>query len=87
MFSSSRGRACCMIIVMTRIVVSHSFYGCDTGCCGHVVEVDDERVGEFQFDHPYGEDPREFAEEMVRETLGAEHVADLDWDNCLIVDD
>jgi len=41
----------------------------------------------FDFVHPYGEDPREFAEDLVRRTFGDEHVADLDWDNCLISDD
>ena len=54
---------------MAKVIVYHQFYGCDTGCCGHVVEVfDDEDVaredfnphldGEgrnFEFDHPdYG---------------------------------
>lgn len=80
-----------------KVVVSHTGYGCDTGCCGHVVYVDDERVGDFQFSHPWFDEglkgeardsaAREFAEEVVREVLGDEHVADLDWDDCLIVDD
>jgi hypothetical protein len=67
-----------------KVVVYHSMYGCDTGCCGHVVELqedDGEAVKEaFEFDHPYGlykvkpEDrdrvAREYAEELV---LGARH--------------
>lgn len=64
-----------------KIVVFHASYGCDTGCCGHVVKDDCE---EFSFAHPHGEDPREFAERLVREVCGEEHVADLDWDNCVI---
>jgi hypothetical protein len=64
------------------IVVLHSGYGCDTGCCGHTVDMG--ALSEFNFTHPYGEDPREFAERMVRETFGEEHVADLDWANCEI---
>ena len=68
-----------------RIVVYHSSYGCDTGCCGHTVEFgDDER---FSFDHPYGQDALEFAKELVEETFGADHVADLDWDNCYVTSD
>lgn len=36
---------------------------------------------------PYGEDPKEFAKQLATETFGEEHVADLDWDNCVIIDD
>jgi len=75
-----------------KIIVYHSFYGCDSGCCGHAmdVEFDDGTVHEgryFQFGHPYGDDPRAFAEELVREEFGDEHVNDLDWENCWISDD
>lgn len=53
---------------MTRVIVYHRGYGCDTGCCGHAVDVfPDDAVtqpdfdpywsgGErdkFVFDHPY----------------------------------
>lgn len=68
-----------------RVVVYHSYYGCDTGCCGHVVAVGDKE--KFYFDHPYGEDPRTFAEALVRQECGEAHVADLVWDECEIYDD
>jgi hypothetical protein len=32
-------------------------------------------------------DFREFAEGLIREHFGEEHVADLDWENCEISDD
>lgn len=70
-----------------KIVVYHTSYGCDTGCCGHVIQSDD---GEelFIFAHPYyTNNYRAFAEDLVREEYGAEHVADLDWNNCMIFDD
>ena len=67
-----------------RVVVYHSYYGCDTGCCGHTVEIDG--MAKFQFEHPYVDDFRAFAEKLVRETYGEEHVADLDWENCQIMD-
>ncbi len=68
-----------------RIIVFHGEYGCDTGCCGHYVEIDGRET--FAFDHPKaGESPLEFAQRLVTETAGAEHVADLDWDNCVIED-
>jgi hypothetical protein len=70
-----------------RIVVYHGGYGCDTGCCGHYFEVDGAVHGQFMFDHPYGEDFLEWAKELVREEFGAEHIADLVWDECLISDD
>lgn len=81
---------------MSKVVVSHASYGCDTGCCGHIIEVDDEEVGGFYFSHPHTPDGtpaereaayRRFAEELVRDELGEEHVADLDWEDCVIVDD
>jgi hypothetical protein len=72
---------------MQKIVVLHGSYGCDTGCCGHFVEVDGRRVGDFSFGHPYDGDHLEFAKKLVAEEYGEEHVADLDWENCMIVDD
>lgn len=76
---------------MTSVIVYHSSFGCETGCCGHRVTLtrDDGTEDEkFEFAHPgVGEDYRAYAEELVRDTFGEEHVADLDWDNCVIVDD
>lgn len=69
-----------------KVIVLHEEYGCETGCCGHVIEVDGVRVGEFDFSHPNGEDPLEFAKRMVRDELGEQHVADLQWDECIIRD-
>lgn len=72
---------------MTKIIVFHSSYGCDTGCCGHAIEASDGRY-KFTFDHThYGEDPLDFAKQLVLETWGEEHVKDLDWENCEVVTD
>lgn len=70
---------------MPKVVVYHERYGCDTGCCGHTVVMGNE--SHFEFNHPYRTDFRQFAEAMVRKHFGAEHVADLDWKNCVISDD
>lgn len=72
-----------------KIIVSHAFYGCETGCCGHVIQIDGEQVGSFNFGHPWtGEDDfREWAEELIAEELGPEHVKDLDWENSVVIDD
>ena len=78
-----------------KIIVYHNGYGCDTGCCGHVVEVSEGvlvggllPVDEFHFEHPSEkQDYREFAENLVRETYGEEHVKDLDWENCAVLYD
>ena len=80
---------------MSRVIVYHRSYGCDTGCCGHIVELDGEDVGPFEFGHPAlthsdpskNDDPRQWAEDLVRRALGEEHVKDLDWEHCVIVDD
>lgn len=72
-----------------KIIVYHTSYGCDTGCCGHIVENDDDNDMDrrFHFTHPYGEDRLTFAQDLVRDEYGDEHVADLDWENCLISED
>lgn len=73
---------------MTKYIVYHSYYGCDTGCCGHIVENEDETGHRFSFDHPWqDQDHRKFAEDLLREEFGEEHVADLDWENCIISED
>lgn len=69
-----------------KIIVIHSPYGCETGCCGHIVQ-NDEGEEQFYFDHPYGEDVQEWAKGMVEKKFGTEHCKDLDWDNCIILDD
>ncbi len=77
-----------------KIIVYHSEYGCESGCCGHTVECDG-TGGRFEFDHPghfvgrdyVEETPREFAERLVRERFGEEHVKDLDWENCVVSND
>ncbi len=84
---------------MPRVVVWHKYYGCDTGCCGHAVSVipdghdpadrvaaEDQEDG-FTFSHPYKEDPVAFARDLVTSQLGEEHVADLDWDHCMVMED
>lgn len=80
------------VVVMIKIIVYHGGYGCDTGCCGHYVEVKtDGKSGSsgFVFDHPdmEVESKRQFAERVISDQLGAEHIKDLDWDNCTVVDD
>jgi hypothetical protein len=82
-----------------RAIVYHSSYGCDTGCCGHVVLLTDavpepdnrdfppDGDDRFQFEHPHGESIEEFVRSMVTEAFGEEHVADIDWDSCVVVDD
>lgn len=87
----------------TRVVVLHSYFGCDTGCCGHAVylcapgqdaEDGDEVPRSFVFGHPYSKgtkltvkDAKQFARGLVECTLGAEHIKDLDWEHCEIYED
>lgn len=74
-----------------KVIVYHRRFGCDTGCCGHVVRVqnDDGMKAEerFTFAHPAWESAREFAEAAVKEEFGADHVADLAWEECEILND
>lgn len=79
-----------------KVVVYHSGYGCDTGCCGHRIEITDRKSilsqrkqteRAFSFEHPDLSDDLEWAKKIVREEFGENHVADLDWKNCIIVGD
>ena len=73
---------------MTKVIVYHRGYGCQTGCCGHAVQIDDdEDKEEFNFDHPYDQPIEEFVKWMVTEAMGADHVADIDWENCIVIND
>lgn len=69
-----------------KIIIYHTYYGCDTGCCGHSVEIDDHRVA-FDFDHPSAKDDiEEWARKVLVAELGEDHVEDLDWENSVICD-
>lgn len=76
-----------------RIIVYHGYYGCDTGCCGHYIIVEDGEVPDgandgMTFEHPYKQDPKAWARKLLlSEGFSEEHLADIDWDNCLFVDD
>lgn len=69
-----------------KIIVFHAHVGCETGCCGHVIQQEGDKEF-FEYEHPYNESNLEFAQRMVRETYGEEHVKDLDWDNSIVSDD
>ncbi len=70
---------------MKKIIVYHSYYGCDTGCCGHSIMIDDRRV-KFDFGHPSSkEDVIEWAKALLIKEVGEEHLKDVDWDKCEIV--
>ncbi len=74
-----------------KIFITHAWYGCESGCCGHIIEVDSDgfvtEQGGFVFSH--AEDKasvKKWAEEIISDYLGPEHVKDLDWDRCQIWD-
>lgn len=67
--------------------VLHTTYGCDTGCCGHFVEMQDEngKVTEtsFQFTHPHGDDFKEWATEFAQKEIKKKYPTcydSIDWD-------
>ena len=78
-----------------KVLVCHALYGCDTGCCGHVVIVEDEvgqrkQKGRFEFSHPDDMNEatiKEYIRAMVTDTLGDEHVKDIDFERCEVIDD
>jgi hypothetical protein len=72
---------------MRRVILVHRNYGCDSGCCGHVILVNGVE-GDFHIGrHPNGEDFRAFAEKLVASEFGEDHVQDIDWLHTIVVDD
>lgn len=83
-----------------RILVGHRGYGCETGCCGHTVVMAEEGqtfddadytdrngIRNFRFEHPFDSDSKlEWAKRLVAEVYGEDHVADLDWENSVVLD-
>ena len=63
-----------------KIIVYHSLYGFETNCRGHYVQLL-ENMKEFS------ETMKEFAQDVIKQEYGKEHVKDLDWENCQIKDD
>lgn len=66
--------------------VYHDYYGCETGCCGHRLEItlpDGTEREVFEFDHPGGDEAkawaREFAEDIIRRRWPA-CLPTIDWD-------
>lgn len=46
------------------------------------------RDSHFEFNHPsQGQDHLEFAQQFVSDHFGEAHVADLDWERCVIEDE
>lgn len=60
-----------------KIRVLHSYYGCESGCCGHVVEIDGEQVGMFDFHH--SAETEEGLRELVLESVPKECHDSIDW--------
>jgi hypothetical protein len=72
---------------MYRVRVYHTTYGCDTGCCGHIVEITDGKdkfETDFEFFHPdKGEDLKEWATRLAKKRIGKnfpECMDSIDWD-------
>ena len=70
-----------------RVIVTHGDYGCMSGCCGHIVTLEDGvPIGEFDFLHigETREGALQLAEAAVRRQFGPDHVADLEWDDAIV---
>lgn len=69
------------------VTVYHDYYGCETGCCGHTIDLNGARIG-WSFCHPdeslTEDQAREWARKILEEELGKDHCYDLDWDNCKV---
>ena len=68
---------------MARILVMHEAHGCQTGCCGHIVYVDNESYTDHRFNHPGGTPPKSWAEQIVQE-MGCD-LGDLDWEHSIVI--
>lgn len=62
-----------------KVRVYHGSYGCDTGCCGHYVEIDDRHRSRIDFGHgATRENARQYAEDIIRERW-PECLASIGW--------
>lgn len=62
-----------------KVRVYHAGYGCETGCCGHVVELGGHT--RFEFEHPWDEKTAEDRMEWARQL--AEKTIRKHWPDCL----
>jgi hypothetical protein len=69
---------------VTRVVIEHDHYGCDSGCCGHRIYGYNEHgnitCSDFSFNHPDSEatdDIHKYVAEQVRELFGRYIPVDL----------
>ena len=78
---------CTVVSSRMRVVVRHTLFGGLEGCCGHVVVMADGRR-RFEATHPWSsvDGYRAWAEDLVRDAFGEQHVRDLDWDGSLVLD-
>lgn len=63
-----------------KVRVYHSYYGCESGCCGHIIELDNGK-SQFEFTHPYDEHDLNNLKNWAREL--AEGVIASRWPECL----
>ena len=71
-----------------KIRVFHAYFGCDSGCCGHRIEVypddDDSHYEDFEFGHSDKGREKEYARELAENFLKRHHpecLATIDWDS------
>lgn len=67
-----------------KIRILHAYYGCDTGCCGHVIEIDGEEVrSSFRWGHPGSKSD---VEDIILEHVPDVCLDTLDWDTVEVDD-
>lgn len=70
-----------------KIRVLHAYYGCETGCCGHIIEIDDEEYYEsFEFGHADesdrdSEEFRKRVQKFVARFIPDACVDSIDWES------
>lgn len=71
-----------------KVRVFHGYYGCETGCCGHFIEVEDDSgktvADKFEFSHPYDEEAKQWATELAQKYILEKHpdcYDTIDWDS------
>lgn len=68
------------------IKVVHTYYGCDSGCCGHTAMVMDEKDSmvdsEFEFAHMDKETTKEQFWDGIASNLKNEYKVEVDYSKC-----
>lgn len=70
---------------VVKVAVKHDGYGCESGCCGHVIHGYDKDniqcwASDFCFEHPYGQEDKVFILDILHNDFSDDELAKIEID-------